>query len=277
PRLISFGREIAEAFIARGSADLVADWAARYPAAAIASVLGLPDEDADWIHRAIDLDLDAAAREADKESVAFGSAGAPLDMSEWNAYLLEHIERRRTARGDSDDGITRMIEYRTRDGRAFTDDELVLHIHSLLVAGNESTSNLMSNLMHRVLLVPGLYERVREDRSLITSLIEESLRFEPPLQSVNRACRAEAELRGHPLAPREVICASFSSANRDEEIWGPDADEFLPERFVTPPERDHLAFGLGAHYCPGAFLARTGASIAVNALFDAVGHMRLAS
>ena len=277
PRLVSFGHEIVESFIDRGSADLVADWAARYPAAAIASVLGLPDEDADQIHRWIDSDLDAAAREADKESVAFGSSGTPTDMSEWNAYLLEHVERRRIAEGDSDDGITRMIEYRTRDGRAFTDDELVLHIHSLLVAGNESTSNLMSNLMYRVLLVPGLYERVREDRSLITSLIEESLRFEPPLQSVNRACRAEAEVRGHALAPREVICASFSSANRDEEIWGPDADEFRPERFVTPPERDHLAFGLGAHYCPGAFLARTGASIALNALFDAVAHMRLAS
>jgi cytochrome P450 len=274
PRLISFGREIVDAFVDRGSADLVADWSARYPAAAIASVLGLPDEDADKIHQWVDSDLDAGARAAEAKGVAFSDR--LMVKSTWTAYLLEHIRQRRNAKGDSDDGITRMIEYRTPAGRAFNDEELVLHIHSLLIAGNETTTSMMGNLMYRILMEPGQFESFRQDRSLIESSIEESLRFDPPVQSVNRACTKEVEVNGHTLVPNEVVCTSISSANRDVEIWGDDADQFRPDRFRDPPENDHLAFGFGVHYCPGAFLARTSARISVNALLDAISEMRLA-
>ncbi|MET0780705.1 MAG: cytochrome P450, partial [Microbacterium sp.] len=276
PRLESFGREIVDVFASRGHADLVADWAARYPAAAIASVLGLPDSDADMIHRLVDTSLDAGIREAEKRVGSVHARGAN-SINEWaKPYLTEQIRLRRTGEIDVDDGITRMIAFRTPSGRAFTDTELILHIRSLLIAGNETSTSMMSNLIYRVLLAPGLFEEVRADRSMIPSLIEESLRFEPPIQSVNRACSKEAVVGGEVLHPDEVACLSISSANRDEAIWGADAETFRPDRFAEVPDHDHLAFGLGIHYCLGAFLARTSATIALNALLDVTRDMRLA-
>lgn len=277
PRLEAFGREIVDAFAPRGRADLVSEWAARYPAAAIASVLGLPDGDADMIHRWIDTTLDAAVREAESNEGGLGGGATMASMDEWaGPYLTEQLRLRRDGDLVVDDGITRMIAYRTPSGRAFTDEELILHIHSLLVAGNETTTSMMSNLMYRVLLTPGLFDDIRADRTLIPSLIEESLRFEPPIQSVNRACTLDTAVAGEPLHTDEVVCLSISSANRDQDVWGADAEQFLPDRFAETPEHDHLAFGLGIHYCLGAFMARTSATIALNALFDSTQDMRLA-
>src|SRR5262249_27505311 len=154
-----------------------------------------------------------------------------------------------------DDAITRMLHHRREDGAAFSQDELVIHIRTLLMAGNETTTSLISNALYRLLTIPGAYQRVRADRSLVEPFIEESLRFDPPLTQMPRRCRVQTEVGGLMLDEDEVVVLSFPSANRDVDKWGPDADDFVVERFLGR-DADHVAFGLGVHHCVGAFLAR---------------------
>ncbi len=275
PRLEALGHEVVSRFSGRGHADLVAEWAAQYPAIAIASVLGLPEHDAEMIHQWVDSRFTESAL---SESEASGSAprtGTELD--DWfMGYLHDQLEARRRGAADLDDGIRRMMSFAAPSGRTFTDDELCVHIHSLLVAGNETTTSLMSNLMYRVLMTPGLFARLRNDRTLIPPLIEESARLDAPLQVLTRACRNDTEIAKTPIHDAEVVVLSIASGNRDEAVWGDDADQFRPDRFAEPPAKDHLGFGLGIHYCPGAHLARLSTRIALEALLDATADMHIA-
>ncbi len=273
PQLEAFATRIVAEFADRGRADLIVDWAARIPAISIAFVLGIPEADADMIHRWVDKRIDEGVRAAEKTGAAPRSAS---NLDDWaRTYLGEQLRLRRDAAEPVDDGITRMATFEPPSGRAFSDEALALHIHSLLVAGNETTTSLMSNLMYRVLTTPGLFARIRADRTLIEPLIEESLRFEPPLQVLNRTVRSVACVHDQPLHPGETVSVSITSGNRDEAIWGDDADEFRPDRFARAPEHDHLAFGIGIHYCPGAYLARLTTRLSVEALLDATTDMRL--
>src|SRR5262249_10349550 len=131
------------------------------------------------------------------------------------------------------------------------------------------------NALYRLLTIPGAYQRVRADRSLVEPFIEESLRFDPPLTQMPRRCRVQTEVGGLMLDEDEVVVVSVPSANRDGGKWGPDADDFVVERFLGR-DADHVAFGLGVHHCVGAFLARQTARIALNRLMDAMSDLDLA-
>ncbi len=138
--------------------------------------------------------------------------------------------------------------------------------------GNETTRNLIGNLIHRLAADRSLYQQIQQDRALIPTLIEESLRIDSPVQLLERTCTEDIEIDGVLIKKGVRVLHSFGSANRDESVY-PDAYQFRLDR---PRPRDHVAFGAGPHICPGAFLARMEAEIAVEMLLDRVATLRLA-
>lgn len=269
PYLAGEAKILVEGFAARGHAELVGEWAEPLPSRGIARVLGLPEEDAHILHAWI------AGLFTESAAQAGGARYIRVESSQdIQGYLLDQIARRQ---GDDapDDAITRMIRYRRDDGSAFTDDEICVHIRILVAAGNETTTSLLSNLVFRLLEQPGLYERVAADRSLLVPAIEESLRLDAPLQVLLRRAVKDTTIGDTAVHAGEVIALSTISGNRDESVWGTDAEDFVVTRFADSPEASHMGFGLGVHHCVGAFLARQTTLLGVNALMDAIPSMHL--
>ena len=141
----------------------------------------------------------------------------------------------------------------------------------LIIAGNETTRNLLGNVVHTLASCPHLFEALRADPEVADAIIEESLRRDSPVQLLFRTCDRATTLDATPLQPSDRVMLCVGSANRDDTRF--DApDEFRIDR--TNP-RDHLAFGTGPHVCPGATLARLEVRLALRALAAAVGSIRL--
>jgi cytochrome P450 len=244
------------------SADLVADFGMMVPTLVICEMLGVPAED-----RSEFIDIgDAMARTVDLD-VPFEER---LDvLQHQNDYFLRLIERRR--RNPGDDLITRLIEA-ADDGRLGTDTELVANTGLLLVAGFETTTNLITNAVYQLLRHPEQLEVLRNDPSVIATTIEEALRFDPPVQLSGRprTVRGDLQIGGITLRPGDTTVIVIAAANRDPAEF-PD-----PERFdVRRSPNRHLTFGMGIHLCVGAALARLEAQIAVLRLIDRFPHLSL--
>ena len=191
--------------------------------------------------------------------------------SEFSSYLEEQIAIRVDADEPPDDMITRML-YSEIDGERLSQRAVLTQSMFLIIAGNETTRNLIGNLIHRLAGDPNLYQQIRDDRELIPTLIEESLRIDSPVQLLARTCTEDVEIDGVQIKRGDRVLHSIASANRDDSIY-PDADQFRLDR---PRPRDHVAFGSGPHICPGAFLARMEAAVAIETITDRVARLALA-
>ena len=271
PRIEVVAEQLVARMVSAGTAEVVGDLAVPLPADAIAAVLGLPTDDAPMIHDWIETVFSEPA--VDRGDRAPTSV---IDMNaDFDAYLTEQIAARWHGTINDDDAIRRMAEFEREDGSSFTDDELCIHIRTLLMAGNETTTSLISNLVYRLVTVPGAQARLRcragTDRAVhrgVPSLRRTAHAIPAPVP------RPDARTR-RPLAVDDIVSLSIQSANRDEETWGDDAEEFQVERFTTA-QPDHLSFGLGAHFCVGAYLARGTARAAVGALLRQTRDLALA-
>jgi cytochrome P450 len=145
------------------------------------------------------------------------------------------------------------------DGEKLTMMESLGFFILLLVAGNETTTNLLSNALLTFSENPGTYEAMRDDSKLIPQALEEVLRYRSPVQSIYRVARDNTDLSGVPIRKGSIIVPWIGSANRDESIFE-DADKFI----IGRKENRHIAFGEGIHYCLGAPLARLEAKIAME-------------
>jgi pimeloyl-[acyl-carrier protein] synthase len=150
-------------------------------------------------------------------------------------------------------------------GELLSEDELIATCILLLIAGNETTTNLIGSGMYTLLEYPDERRRLQADPSLLASGIEEMLRFEPPAQMTSRIVAEDIELRGMRFEPGQVVLTALAAANRDPEVF-PDPDRFD----VTRQPNRHLAFGHGIHYCLGAPLAVVEARIAFESLLRRV-------
>ncbi|MEO8694411.1 MAG: cytochrome P450 [Acidimicrobiales bacterium] len=256
--------------IARGSGDLVQELTLPLPQAVSAHVLGIPLEDieqvAAWCFELIHSTWPSTNRTERGE----GIAGA---FPEFARYLDEQIALRHAAVPKADDLMTRML-YADDGSLRMTDWDTRTQSAGVLAA-SLSTTALIGNLFYRMFTEPEFEQRLRDNRNLIPLAIEESLRLEPPVMLLFRTAAVEAEIDGTRICPGDRIVLGIASANRDERVYGEDAETFRAER---EPSTEHLSFGLGPHICPGRNIARMETRIVLETYFDhyPAGTLRLA-
>jgi cytochrome P450 len=254
PRIDAIVEDLLGACSTRGEFDLIGDFAVPVPVVVIAELLGVPAEDRErlkeWSRR-LAVMLDGTVRMA-------GIPDAASAAGELVEYLVGIVERRR--REPRDDLISAMIAAQDRDD-ALTDRELLSNSVLLLIAGHETTTNLIGNGSVALLEHPDQLERVRGEPELIRSAVEELLRFDSPVQLTSRYPLEDLEWDGHKFREGQEVNLMLGAANRDPEVF---AD---PERLdVARADNRHVSFGFGAHFCLGAPLARLEGQIAVGAL-----------
>jgi cytochrome P450 len=171
-------------------------------------------------------------------------------------YFLEQIEDRRA--NSRDDLITRLVDAEI-DGEQLEDIEVIAFLILLLIAGNETTTNLITQAVRGLVEHPDLIDRVNGDPELMEKMIEEALRWEAPIQSFYRRARRDLDLGGTAVKEGDALLVLFGGANRDEAKYE------CPEDFdADRGSPDHLAFGGGIHVCLGASLARLEARLALE-------------
>jgi cytochrome P450 len=258
PRVREFAREYVQEMRHADEVDLVEALAMPLPVRVICEILGVEPERRDdfkrWSDRVI-AGTTGSTRTVDPLTSGFAEA-----MKELAEYIRGVVAQR--TKQPSDDLISVLVA--ARDDAGLSAAEMTMFVLLLLVAGNETTTNLIGNATNALLSHPSQLARVSADRSLVPSWIEETLRWDGPVQFVIRRTTAEVEIAGQRLPANVHVVAMIGSANRDERQWGPAAEQFD----VTRNPQGHLAFGFGNHFCLGASLARLEARIALEALLE---------
>lgn len=167
-----------------------------------------------------------------------------------------------------------MIYHEDQNGDKFSELAIMANVRFLLFAGHETTKNLIGNMLHYLIDNPAMYERVRNDRSLVPKAIEETLRWEPPIRMLMRTAGEDFEFKGNKISAGERIVLGIVSGNRDEEAYE-NAQEFSLDRPDDQPE--HLGFGRGVHICIGAPLARLEAEICLNTFLNRFPEIKFAN
>ncbi len=238
-------------------ADLIGDFAARIPVEVIGNLLDVPHAERaplrDW-----SLAILSALEPAPSAVVLDRGHTA---VREFLAALGSLVQRRRAAPGDPQaDVLTRLIEGEV-GGERLSTAELLHNCIFLLNAGHETTTNLIGNGVHALLTQREQYERLVAEPALLTTAVEELLRYESPLQLNNRVAAAPIELQGFVVPAGHFITLALGAANRDPAAF--DAPDRLD---IARKPNLHLAFGHGAHACAGMNVARLEARIALAAL-----------
>jgi cytochrome P450 len=247
PRVRALARESVAALRPGEPFDFVESIAIPLPMFVIAELLGVPRSDYAAFRRWSDAMIEAGSSGPSPESLA---AAAELFV-----YMIaKAAERRRAPRED----VLSKLALAELDGERLSDAELGAFCLTLLVAGNETTRNLISGGMHALLEERAQWEKLCADPSLLPNAIEEMLRFVSPIQNFVRRVQHDTELAGRKLGAGEYVALFYGSANRDEAVFGADSDRFDVTR---PSAGRHLAFGFGEHLCLGASLARLEARV----------------
>lgn len=241
----------------KGKSDLVHDLTARFPVQVIAAIIGVPLEDYDQFQVWAD-EINFGPRDPKRSRAASQAI---------TAYLEPVVaDRRQTPRGDLlSDLVTAEI-----DGHTLDDDHLYGFLRLLIPAGAETTFRMFGNSLTGLLTHPDVLAEVTADRSLIPSVIEETLRWETSVTMVNRETTRDVEVGGCPIPKGAGVLALVGSANRDEKHYA-SANEWDPHREPKP----HLAFGTGIHQCLGMHLARLELRIGLNAVLDRLPNLRV--
>jgi cytochrome P450 len=260
--------ELIDGMADRDQADIVDDIAYPLPVTVICRLLGVPREDeprfrvwADAIVETLGVGEEGRAeRERRRLETALQLQG----------YLSELIDARRRAPGD--DLLSGLVTYEGPEG-AMSAAEVVATAALLLIAGHETTVNLITNGMLTLLRRPALLERLRTEPDLIIRTVEELLRFEPPVHFLpQRVALADIEIGGVTIPAGAPVVLALASGSRDPAHI-PNPDRFDPDR----PYTEHLGFGGGIHYCFGAPLARLEAQLALGQLVARLRDPRLLS
>jgi cytochrome P450 len=246
--------------------DFVSDVAVPLPLQVISDLLGVPEEEWPRFFRWSEAVIPGATDWSEEERAALSA-----EMVE---YLLAAAADRRANPGED---IISELGAAVVDGDRLSDAELAMFLVQLLVAGNETTRNMMSGGMLAIAEHPGqwstLRDRVNASTPRAVSLaIEEMLRWTTPVVAFMRTTTSPTELAGCRLGADQPILMLYASANRDESVFGPTADRFEVARDPNP----HVAFGFGPHFCIGAVLARLEGRILVEELLSRFGSVESA-
>ncbi len=259
PRTQAIAAELLSRCADSGEMDAVNDFAAPLPVTVIASMLGIPSNDYPLFKRWSD-DL---VKIADGTLAAAAFPQAERSAAELYRYLEDAFADRR--RASRDDLISRLVAARD-EGDALSNDELFATCVLLLIAGHETTTNLIGNGTLALLRNPDQLELLHRRPELIGNAIEELLRFEAPFQITSRVAAEDMRLRGKAIKKDEEVVLCLTAANRDPERFD-DPDRLA----LTRAEVQHVAFGHGIHFCLGAALARIEGQVAIGALIQLPG------
>ena len=247
-----------------GRMDVIADLAAPLPAVVTAEMFGVPSEDHQMLK---DWSADFAEMLGNFQHNPDHFARAQAAAEGMGAYFRDQIAAHR--RHPRDGLIQALIEAEV-DGNTLTLDELVANLIVTMVGGQETTTNLIGNGLLSLLRWPEQLAKLDADHSLITSAVEELLRFEAPSQHTARLAPQDLEIGGKTIRKRQAVIAVMAAANRD------------PERFPDPDRLDlarddnrHVSFGWGPHFCFGAPLARLEGQIVFETVLDRMKDLQL--
>jgi cytochrome P450 len=250
----------------KGRFEAVSEFAVPLPLTIIADQLGVSRNDLARFKRWSDATVLPLSGMATPEQLV-----QSLELGkELQAYFIERIEERRLERRD--DMLSDLV-YAQLDGeRPLANLEIVSVLLQFLVAGNETTTNLLAAWLQFALQSPDELAKVLADRTLLPNSIEEAVRLETPVSGMWRVTTRDVTLGDQEIPKGAMVMLRYASANRDEAIFE-DGEVFKADRENA---REHLAFGMGVHYCPGAALAREEARIGLGMLLDRLPNLRLA-
>ncbi len=239
--------------LAPGSVEAMGDFAVGLPVSVITHLLGIPDEDRERFMRMRSPQRGQTQQEREAE------------FTEIVYYLRRLVAERR--RNPRDDLISELFAH-DRQGPSLQEWEIIGLCITLLVAGNETTSNLIANILSVLAAQPDLWRRLRDERELVPTFIEEMVRWQSPTQTIFRTTTEPTTIGGMRLPAGSVIALGVGAANRDPRVF-PNPDEMDLDRDV----RDHLGFGSGAHYCIGAPFSRIEVEKLLQAMLDRYHHI----
>ncbi|AYN43396.1 cytochrome P450 [Streptomyces dangxiongensis] len=259
PRIQQITDDLLDEMLPRGYGDLIDSLAFPLPITVICELLGVPDMDR------------AEFRKMSTEVVAPTNGTTEYDaIVRLAEYLTGLIEDKRSA-GPTDDLLSDLIRATAEGGDRLSAQELRGMAYLLLIAGHETTVNLIGNGVLALLTHPGQLAALRADMSLLDGAVEEMLRYEGPVQSATfRYAREPLEIAGTPIEQGEQVVVGLTAAQRDGDRYSD------PHRFdIRRDTRGHLTFGHGIHYCLGAPLARLEGRIAVGTLLERASGLAL--
>jgi cytochrome P450 len=248
--------------------DVVQDLSIPFPLLVICELLGV--DGSQWPRF---FDWSEAVIPGEVEQTEEQRAAYQVEMWE---YLIGVAEERRKAPADDLVSVLANVgsdpDNPDNAGEELSEAELAMFLIQLLVAGNETTRNLISGGLVALAENPGQWAALQADRSLIPAAVEELLRWTTPVISFMRTATAATTIRGVEVAAGDPVLLVYASANRDEEVFGPDAAELRIDRHPNP----HVSFGFGPHFCLGAALARLEGRVVLGQLLDRFDTLSLA-
>ncbi|WP_435126405.1 cytochrome P450 [Actinacidiphila sp. bgisy144] len=269
-------RRLIDAFRRTGSAELVGQYATRFPVNVIADMLGLDPADHDRFHGWYTSVIAFLGNLAQDPEV---TAAGQRTRVEFAAYMLPIIRDRRAHPGD--DLLSALCRAEV-DGTAMDDEDIKAFCSLLLAAGGETTDKAIASVFANLLRHPDQLAAVRADRALVPRAFAETLRYTPPVHMIMRQAATDVPVSGGTIRKGSTVTCLIGAANRDEERYA-DPDVFdifrsdLNSTNAFSAAADHLAFALGRHFCVGALLAKTEVEVGVNQLLDALPGVRLAA
>ncbi|MFF9585185.1 cytochrome P450 [Streptomyces achromogenes] len=268
-------RELIDAFRHTGSAEIVNDYATRFPVNVIADMLGLDKADHARFHGWYTAVIAFLGNLSGDPEVAAAGERTRVEFAE---YMLPVIRERRADPGD--DLLSALCAAEV-DGVRMSDEDIKAFCSLLLAAGGETTDKAIAGILANLLSNPDQLAAVRADRSLIPAAFAETLRYTPPVQMIMRQSATDVEVSGGTIPAGATVTCLIGAANRDERRYrDPDRFDIFRDDLATTSAfsaaAGHLAFALGRHFCVGALLAKTEVEVGLNQLLDAMPDLRLA-
>lgn len=262
PVVHAIAEQLVDRFPRRGTVSFVPEFAVPLPVRVIAHVLDVPDDRLDDFKRwSDDSTIGIGARISDDERVR-----AQRGIVEFQHYFAEQLERRRA---EPQDDVLSVLLHAGGDGDGHGPldmAEMLSIVQQLLVAGNETTTKMLTEAVRLLIEHPDEWGRLRADPTRAAAVTEEVLRLSTPTQGMFRVVTRDVELAGVHIPSGSRVVIMYAAANRDPAVF-PDPDGFDPDR---ANRREHLAFGKGIHFCIGAPLARLEATVALTVLAERI-------
>jgi len=273
----ALAHQIVDEIEPRRRAELHDDFAVPLPIVSFSRILGLDENDAPRFKRWADLIT---------LGMSFPEKAAGV-REEVRAYSMNEVTRRRRAVAEADlapgeDPVGRVVPagifsqlccHPLADGTFVSDEEVTGLVSMMLVAGHETTTSLITNAVWRLLEVPARWERLVAEPDLVDQVLEESLRYDPPVLGNCRTNNVDVDVHGVHIPAGTKVMYLVPAANRDPELFS-DPDEFKMDRPLLETRR-HFSFGWGRHFCLGAHVARVAGRVALQTLVERLPSLRL--